>query len=63
MEERLGERINVRRAEDALSTAPESIATACPFCLTMMEDGIKFKDGNGQVRTVDVAELVFEAVR
>jgi Fe-S oxidoreductase/nitrate reductase gamma subunit len=63
LEERLGERINVRRTGDALGTAAESIATACPFCLTMMEDGVKLKDASGRVRTVDVAELVIESVR
>lgn len=63
LDERLGERINARRTGDALGTAAESIATACPFCLTMMEDGIKLKDASGRIRTVDVAELVIEAVR
>jgi len=63
MEERLGDRINIRRTEDALGTSPESIATACPYCLTMMEDGVKLKDMDDQVRTVDLAELVIEAIR
>ncbi|MBI5576351.1 MAG: 4Fe-4S dicluster domain-containing protein [Deltaproteobacteria bacterium] len=63
LEERIGERINVRRSGDALGTAAESIATACPFCLTMMEDGVKLKDPSERIRTVDVAELVVEAVR
>ena len=63
MEERLGERINIRRTEDALDTGPGFIATACPYCLTMMEDGIKLKNMDEKVRTVDLAELVIEAIR
>jgi Fe-S oxidoreductase/nitrate reductase gamma subunit len=62
MEECLGERINVKRTEDALAVNPESIVTACPYCLTMMEDGVKLKNMNEQVRTVDLAELVVEAI-
>jgi hypothetical protein len=46
MEECLGERINVKRTEDALAVNPESIVTACPYCLTMMEDGVKLKNMN-----------------
>jgi len=63
MEERLGERINIRRTEDALDTSPEFIATACPYCLTMMEDGIKSKNMDEKIRIVDLAELVIEAIR
>ncbi|MBI5118284.1 4Fe-4S dicluster domain-containing protein [Candidatus Poribacteria bacterium] len=63
MEEHTGERINVKRTEDALCTNSQTIAAACPYCLTMLEDGIKFKDMNNKVRTVDLAELVIEAVR
>lgn len=62
MEERIGERINERRAGDALAVNPESVVTACPYCSTMMEDGIKLKNMDGQVKVVDLAELVIEAI-
>lgn len=63
MEERIGERINVRRTGDALAVDPGAVVTACPWCLTMMEDGIKLTDMDRRVRTVDPAELVMEAIR
>ncbi len=62
MEEGIGERINARRTGDALAVNPESVVTACPYCFTMMEDGIRLKDMDGQVKVVDLAELVIEAI-
>ncbi|GAB6181000.1 (Fe-S)-binding protein [Desulfotomaculum defluvii] len=53
-----GTRINVMRTEQALETNAEIIATNCPFCLTMMEDGIKDKEATEKVRAFDLAELV-----
>ncbi|MCL5046646.1 MAG: (Fe-S)-binding protein [Actinobacteria bacterium] len=62
MEEKLGRRINEMRAGEALATGAEIIGTACPFCLTMMEDGLKAKDAVETVRAMDVAELVARAI-
>ena len=56
MEERQGKRINVERTEEALSTGADAIATACPFCMTMLSDGVKAKDAN--VPVLDIAEVV-----
>jgi len=53
--------INLLRTEDALETNPEIIATGCPFCNTMMTDGIKFKLKEDQIVVKDIAELVAEA--
>ena len=53
--------INILRTEDALETKPEIIATGCPFCNTMMTDGIKFKLKEEQVVVKDIAELIAEA--
>lgn len=50
--------INVERTEDALETQPEVIATGCPFCNTMLTDGVKFKEREGNIRVLDVAELL-----
>jgi len=56
MEERQGKRINIERTEELLATGADTIAVACPFCLTMMSDGVKAKQSS--VPVVDVAELV-----
>jgi Fe-S oxidoreductase/nitrate reductase gamma subunit len=58
MEEVIGERINEVRTLDALKTRSKIVATACPYCLTMIEDGIKAHDTTEKVRVVDLAELV-----
>ena len=50
--------INVLRTEDALATNPDIIATGCPYCNTMMTDGIKAKEKEGTVTVLDVAELI-----
>ena len=62
MEEKEGKRINIERTEEALSTKAGVIATACPFCMTMMSDGVKAKEANERVAVKDVAELLWESV-
>ena len=52
--------INVERAGEALETQAEVIATACPFCMTMMTDGIKNKNKENEVNILDLAELVLK---
>ena len=56
MEERQGKRINVERTEELLATGADEIAVACPFCMTMVTDGLKAKASNVPVR--DIAEVV-----
>ena len=53
--------INIERSEEALSTGAGTIAVACPFCMTMMSDGIKNKEKEAEVKVKDVAELIAEA--
>jgi len=53
--------INVERTEDALETNPDIIAAGCPFCNTMLTDGIKFKEKEGQIKVLDVAEILAQA--
>ena len=53
--------INVLRTEDALETKPEIIATGCPYCNTMMTDGVKFKEKEAEVAVLDIAELIAQA--
>jgi Fe-S oxidoreductase len=58
IEEDPDKRVNVLRTEQALETNPEVIAVSCPFCMTMLSDGIKAKDLEERVQTLDVTEIV-----
>lgn len=53
--------INVQRTEDALETKADIIATGCPFCNTMMTDGVKLANKESSVEVLDVAELIAQA--
>ncbi|MCH7523721.1 MAG: (Fe-S)-binding protein, partial [Bacteroidetes bacterium] len=53
--------INVERTEQAIETKPQIIATGCPFCNTMMTDGVKAKDKENTVKVMDIAELIANA--
>ncbi|HYC86725.1 MAG TPA: (Fe-S)-binding protein [Chryseosolibacter sp.] len=53
--------INIERTEEALDTGASTIAVACPFCMTMMSDGVKNKERESDVRVKDVAELIAES--
>lgn len=61
MEEKEGKRVNIERTEEALATEANVIGTACPFCMTMMTDGVKAKDAQENVRVKDIAEILYEA--
>jgi Fe-S oxidoreductase len=50
--------INIARTEQALDTGASIVASACPFCMTMMTDGIKVKDKEQEVKVFDLVELV-----
>jgi Fe-S oxidoreductase len=53
--------VNIERTEDALETQPEIIAAGCPFCNTMMTDGVKNKEKEVSVKVMDVAEMIAQA--
>jgi heterodisulfide reductase subunit D len=53
--------INIERTEEALQTGATTIAVACPFCMTMMSDGVKNKDRENEVKVKDLAELIAES--
>ncbi len=62
MEETIGKRINIVRAEQALATAPAVVATACPYCAVMVGDGLAALPQGAAVATQDLAELVAAAL-
>lgn len=53
--------INIERTEEALETQPEIIAAACPFCNTMMTDGLKSKEKEASIKVMDIAEMIANA--
>ena len=53
--------INIERTEEALDIKPDIIATGCPFCNTMMTDGIKNKEKENTVQVLDIVELIANA--
>ena len=53
--------INIERTEQALETKPDIIAAGCPFCNTMMTDGVKNKEKEGSIAVMDIAELIQQA--
>jgi Fe-S oxidoreductase len=57
----VGERINVMRTDQALAVGAGTIATACPYCLQMFQDGIKTKAVEETLKVKDVSELLAEA--
>jgi len=61
MEEFTGERINLERAKEALEQQPDTICTACPYCLTMLDDGVKDLKAADRVQVKDIAEVLAEA--
>lgn len=61
MEEKIGKKVNIERTEEALETNPDVISTACPFCMTMMTDGVKELGKGDDVKVKDFAELVLES--
>ena len=53
--------VNIERTEEALEIQPDIIAAACPFCNTMMTDGVKNKQQEGEIQIMDIAELIANA--
>jgi Fe-S oxidoreductase len=67
MEERIGKRINTERIDEALALNPDTISTACPYCLVMLGDAVAAKKSSGDapdtLEVVDVAQLLARSVR
>jgi Fe-S oxidoreductase len=62
MEETIGKKVNVERAQEAIATGAERIAVACPFCYVMMDDGVKGEGKDEEVKVQDIAEILIEAL-
>ena len=62
MEEKIGKRINLERTEEVLAVKVNAVGTACPFCLSMFEDGIKAKGERESLEALDLVELVARAI-
>jgi Fe-S oxidoreductase len=60
-EQKVGERINVMRTEQAMASGAQIIATACPYCLQMFQDGIKTKTAEERVQVKDISEILLES--
>jgi len=56
-------RINIERAEEALATNAEIVAANCPFCITMISDGMKAKDKQDDVMVMDISEMILQGVK
>ena len=63
VDEPAGQRVNQNRAQEAIETGADILAVGCPFCMTMMEDGINARKGERDVRVMDVSELLWEAAK
>jgi Fe-S oxidoreductase len=62
MEEHEGKLINVARVEQALEKKPDTVCVACPYCMTMFDDGLKDKEAADKVQVFDLAEIVAKAL-
>ncbi|GCE13421.1 heterodisulfide reductase-related iron-sulfur binding cluster [Tengunoibacter tsumagoiensis] len=62
MEEKIGKRINQTRVNEALETNAEVMAAACPFCITMFEDGIKGVEAEEKMKVEDISEILARAL-
>ena len=62
MEETEGKKVYLERTEEALETGADTIASACPFCMTMLTDGVKDKEKGEEVKIKDLAEIVIECL-
>lgn len=63
MEEEPTKRVNIKRVEQALETKPDVITVACPYCMTMVDDGLKSKNMEEKVKALDVMEMIAESMK
>ena len=62
-EQKVGERINVMRTDQAIEAGAQTLATACPYCLQMFQDGIKTQGAEETLKVMDIAEILVASIR
>jgi len=62
MEERIGKRVNLERTDEALGTGANVVSTACPYCLIMLDDAVKARQREDDVRVLDLSQVVEESI-
>lgn len=62
LEETAGTRINEERTQELIETGANTIASACPFCMTMLNDGLKSKEKNEEIEVKDIAEIILQYI-
>lgn len=63
LEEKIGNRINLNRTDEAISTGVDVIGTACPYCMVMIDDAVKTRGREGEVEVLDIAQLLERSMR
>ena len=63
LEETTGTRINEERTKELIETGANTIASACPFCMTMLNDGLKSKEKNEEIEVKDIAEIILQYIK
>jgi Fe-S oxidoreductase len=67
LEARTGKRINTERIDEALALDPDTVSTACPYCMVMLGDAVNAKKASGEARqdleVIDVAQLLIRSIR
>jgi Fe-S oxidoreductase len=61
-EEKGTSRVNLERTSDVLQTGASVVASACPFCNTMLTDGIKLNEKQEEIKVLDIAELIAQSI-
>jgi Fe-S oxidoreductase len=62
MEETLGKRVNLERTDEALTTGAEVVSTACPYCLIMLDDAVRARQREDEVRVLDLSQVVEQSI-
>jgi Fe-S oxidoreductase len=58
MEESIGKRVNLERTDEALGTGADVVSTACPYCLIMLDDAVRARSREDDVRVLDLSQIV-----
>ena len=53
--------VNMERTDDVLEVKPGVVAAACPFCMTMLRDGVKLNEKENEIQVLDIAEMIAQA--